>query len=142
MGNPAFLKRLYSGKATPSHQGHPTTATSRATQRGRRRGRRSTRRRRRIIDAHFLLTTSKVLSIFLRAPSVATPCASNACSSITFIPSRTYFKVRRVLVQSERAQPPNYVFQPLGRNILRFSSPRCSCGSSVAVGAAASAQAR
>ncbi|KAH9171654.1 hypothetical protein EDB89DRAFT_1970250 [Lactarius sanguifluus] len=46
----------------------------------RRRGRRG--RGSRVVGAHLLRTTSKVLGIFLRAPGAATPCASGACSPI------------------------------------------------------------
>ena len=60
----------------------------------------------------FPLTTSKVLSTFLLAPSAATPCASSTCSSIKyhFLPRHT-LKVRRVLVQSERAEPCRNIIQ-------------------------------
>ena len=53
----------------------------------------------------FLLTTSNVLSIFLLAPSAATPCASSACSSISTISFQDIPSKFGVLAQSERAQP-------------------------------------
>jgi hypothetical protein len=59
----------------------------------------------------FLLTASKVLSIFLRAPNAVTPCTSSACPSITTISFHDIPSKFGMLMQSERAQPPSNVFK-------------------------------
>ena len=116
-----------------SSQGYPTTTTSRAPK-----GRRRRRRGRTkgggdgggAVGSSMLIvlwTTLKVLSIFLLAPSAATPCTSSACSSTSTIPLQDIpSKVRDLLVQSQLSElsHPTISFSTAGsKSSSYFFSP-------------------